>query len=54
MLLQSTFFVYTKIMRITFDPIKRAQTASERGLDFLDAGIVFEGATVESEDNRRN
>jgi uncharacterized DUF497 family protein len=41
-------------MRITFDPIKRAQTACERGLDFLDARIVFEGVTVEFEDKRGN
>ena len=41
-------------MRITFDPAKRARTIAERGLDFEDAVIVFEGVTVEVEDTRRN
>ena len=41
-------------MRITFDPAKRARTLAERGLDFEDAAIVFEGVTVEVEDTRRN
>ena len=41
-------------MRITFDPAKRAHTLAERGLDFEDAAIVFEGVTVEVEDTRRN
>ena len=41
-------------MRITFDPAKRARTLAERGLDFEDAVVVFEGVTVEVEDTRRN
>ena len=41
-------------MRVTFDPAKRAKTLAERGLDFEDAALVFEGATVEIEDRRRN
>ena len=41
-------------MRITFDSAKRARTLAERGLDFEDAAIVFEGVTVEVEDTRRN
>jgi len=41
-------------MRVTFDPAKRAKTLTERGLDFDDAAIVFEGTTVEIEDARRN
>ena len=41
-------------MRVTFDPVKRAKTLAERGLDFEDAGIVFEGTTVEFEDRRKN
>ena len=40
-------------MRITFDPKKRARTLSDRGLDFDDAVVVFEGTTVEFEDTRR-
>lgn len=39
-------------MRITFDPAKRARTLADRGLDFEDAAIVFEG--VEVEDTRKN
>jgi uncharacterized DUF497 family protein len=41
-------------MRVTYDPAKRATTLAERGLDFEDAEIVFEGITVEVEDTRRN
>jgi uncharacterized DUF497 family protein len=41
-------------MRITFDSAKRSRTLAERGLDFEDAGLVFRGSTVETEDTRRN
>jgi uncharacterized DUF497 family protein len=41
-------------VRITFDPIKRARTLADRGLDFEDAAIVFKGITVEVEDTRKN
>jgi len=40
-------------MRVTFDPAKRAKTLAERGLDFEDAALVFQGTTVEIEDTRR-
>jgi uncharacterized protein len=40
-------------MRITFDPIKREKALAERGLDFADAAIVFEGVTLEVEDIRK-
>ncbi len=41
-------------MRLTFDPAKRERTLRERGLDFADAMIVFEGTTVEIDDTRRD
>lgn len=41
-------------MKITFDPIKRDKTLTDRGLDFADAEIVFEGITVEIDDLRKN
>lgn len=41
-------------MRITYDPAKRARTLADRGLDFEDAALVFEGVTVEVEDTRKN
>jgi uncharacterized DUF497 family protein len=41
-------------VRITYDPAKRARTLADRGLDFDDAAIVFEGVTVEVEDTRRD
>jgi uncharacterized DUF497 family protein len=41
-------------MRPTFDPTKREKTLAERGLDFEDASIVFEGTTVEIEDKRKD
>lgn len=40
-------------MGITYDPAKRAWTLRERGLDFDDAALVFDGVTVEFEDRRR-
>jgi uncharacterized DUF497 family protein len=41
-------------MRISFDPEKRTKTFDERGLDFEDAVVVFEGVTVEFEDLRKD
>jgi uncharacterized DUF497 family protein len=41
-------------VRLTFDPAKREKTLSERGLDFEDAWLVFEGATIEVDDTRKN
>ena len=41
-------------MRISFDPVKRARTLTERGLDFADAALIFAGVTVEIEDTRKN
>ena len=41
-------------MRITFDLAKRDKTLAERGLDFADAVLVFEGVTLEVEDTRNN
>jgi uncharacterized DUF497 family protein len=40
-------------MRITFDPAKREQTLTERGLDFAEAAEVFSGLTATIEDDRR-
>lgn len=37
---------------IVFDPVKRAVTLAERGLDFADAGQVFEGELIEEVDGR--
>lgn len=41
-------------MRISVDPAKRDKTLRERGLDFADAVIVFEGTTVEVDDLRED
>ena len=40
-------------MQITFDPAKRDRALAERGLDFMDAEIVFQGVTLEVEDIRK-
>ena len=40
-------------MRILYDPEKREKTLAERGLDFEDAAIVFQGVTVEIPDERK-
>lgn len=41
-------------MRVTYDPAKRAKTLADRGLDFEDAVLIFQGTTVEVEDKRKN
>jgi uncharacterized DUF497 family protein len=41
-------------VRISYDPDKRRRTLEERGLDFEDALLVFEGITVEMEDLRKD
>jgi len=41
-------------MKITYDPNKRKKTIDERGLDFLDASLVFDGAVFEFEDTRED
>ena len=38
----------------TVDPLKREKTSAERGLDFADAEMVFEGVTFEIEDTRKD
>jgi uncharacterized protein len=39
-------------MEISFDPVKRALTLANRGLDFADAARVFEGPEFTFEDTR--
>jgi uncharacterized protein len=39
---------------LTFDSAKRQKTLLERGLDFDDAALVFEGITIEVEDTRKD
>lgn len=41
-------------MRISFDPAKRDWTLANRGLDFRDAELVFDGLTAEVEDTRKD
>lgn len=41
-------------MEITFDPAKRDATKADRGIDFEDAALVFEGQTLTVEDTRQN
>ena len=45
------FFVY---MKISYDPIKRHKTLTERGLDFEDASEIFNGPVFEVEDTRQD
>ena len=40
--------------KITFDPAKRERALQERGLDFIDATLVFEGETFTFRDERRD
>ena len=39
-------------MKVTFDDQKRQRTLTERGLDFLDAPLVFQGPAFTQEDDR--
>lgn len=39
-------------MAITFDPAKRDWTLRERGLDFLEADLVFDGLRLDFDDLR--
>ena len=39
-------------MDVSFDPEKRAWTLAERGLDFADALILFDGPTLTLDDDR--
>ena len=39
-------------MKVTFDPAKRDHTLRDRGMDFLDASLLFEGLVVTFEDQR--
>jgi uncharacterized protein len=39
-------------MQISFDPTKRDKAFAERGLDFADAALVFEGTTLEIGEKR--
>lgn len=41
-------------MRITFDPSKRERTLTERGLDFVEAGRLFEGDHLTFDDDRQD
>lgn len=41
-------------MPITYDPAKRDRALAERGLDFADAKLVFEGTTLEVPDIRKD
>ena len=44
--------VHIFVVKITYDPAKREATLSERGLDFLDAELVFAGDHINVRDTR--
>jgi len=41
-------------MKITFDPVRRAVTLAERGLDFEDDADLFLGDTLDFPDDRQD
>ena len=41
-------------MKISYDPVKRAITLADRGLDFEDASGIFEGDTLDFTDDRKD
>ncbi len=53
-LARALFRSYIKVVRITFDPAKRAATLADRGLDFADAALVFAGPHATGPDERRD
>lgn len=48
------FRIYTNAVRISYDSAKRDWTLTNRGLDFEDAALVFDGLTAEVEDKRKD
>ena len=45
---------YNMNWKIIFDPDKRERTLRERGLDFLDAALMFDGESFTFDDERRD
>jgi len=41
-------------MKITCDPIKRMKTIKDRGLDFMDASVIFNGEVHRFQDTRKD
>jgi uncharacterized protein len=41
-------------VRVSYDPAKREWSLINRGLDFEDAALVFDGLTAEVEDTRKD
>jgi uncharacterized DUF497 family protein len=50
----SNYCSYNNLVKISFDPAKRAATLAHRGLDFEQAGEVFAGLHASLPDDRRN
>jgi uncharacterized protein len=48
------FRIYNNLIRVSYDPSKREKAFADRGLDFEDALVVFDGLTVEIEDTRKD
>ena len=44
--------IYTRVMEFTWSETKRTANLKAHGLDFVDAGFVFEGVTFTFEDDR--
>ena len=51
--MKNIIFVDT-LMALTWDEAKRLATIEDRGLDFADAGIVFNGPQYTRNDDRRD
>ena len=41
-------------MKISFDPVKRAETLTARGLDMADVALVFEAPCLTVSDDRKD
>lgn len=46
--------VYIAYMNVEWDEGKRRQNLEDHGVDFLDAALIFENPTIESEDMRND
>jgi len=48
------YTIHSMVFKLTWHESKRQATLVDRGLDFADATLIFEGPTLEFEDERQN
>ncbi len=48
------YTIHLMEFKLTWHELKRKATLVDRGLDFVDTKVIFEGPTLEFEDDRQN